>query len=149
MELCVQVFGKSHKDLNPEERKVYIRAVRAASYYRRHECSKRDQREAKQARKASVLKHLGKSSCERCGYSKSLFALDFHHNDPSQKLFTVFSRGTFQQMVDEAKKCVLLCANCHRELHAEDRIIHNTGRPPSTQDPRILRYIELSASKTR
>jgi predicted HNH restriction endonuclease len=120
-----------------------------ASYYQHHETRKHTQREAKKSRKASVLAHLGKSSCERCGYSKSLCALDFHHLDPAQKASLVTGRGTFLEMVEEAKKCIVICANCHREVHEEERIVHDTGRPPSTNDPRILRYIELSASKTR
>ena len=56
--------------------------------------------------------------CERCGYDTCIKALEFHHLDPSQKDFTI-SNDHFRLIdaVNESKKCVLLCANCHRELH--------------------------------
>lgn len=56
--------------------------------------------------------------CERCGYSACIKALEFHHLDPSKKDFTI-SNGNFKlkEAIEESKKCVLICANCHRELH--------------------------------
>lgn len=59
--------------------------------------------------------------CSSCGYSKCLAALDFHHLDPRQKDFTISSVKNTQLTEDiykELDKCVLLCANCHREVHA-------------------------------
>lgn len=56
--------------------------------------------------------------CSRCGYDKSAAALDLHHRDGGKSdRFTVKTFGT-KWFYDEAKKCVVLCANCHRELHA-------------------------------
>lgn len=60
--------------------------------------------------------------CEICGYNKNLAALQFHHLDPSQKDFNIatnlmlkdFSMNNYYQEVD---KCILLCANCHMEIH--------------------------------
>lgn len=75
--------------------------------------------------------------CEICGYSKCRSALNWHHVNPDSK--TKFYRGVKQQPVslftylarstafneknklrylDETKKCVRLCANCHAEVHA-------------------------------
>ncbi|MNT97520.1 hypothetical protein D3C72_2398630 [compost metagenome] len=48
-------------------------------------------------------------------------ALEFHHRDPAQKDFT-FSQvklKNFKHVKDELDKCDLLCANCHREAHAD------------------------------
>lgn len=57
--------------------------------------------------------------CERCGYSTYLGALDFHHLDSTEKEFTVGDRDfKLEQCVEEIKKCVMICSNCHRELHA-------------------------------
>lgn len=62
------------------------------------------------------------SKCNRCGYSKCLDALDFHHVDSSTKSFGLGgARGSIRgwaYLVEEVEKCVLLCSNCHRELHA-------------------------------
>ena len=57
--------------------------------------------------------------CALCGYSKCRAALEFHHVDPTEKEFTP-SRGyknTWVKLKLELDKCILVCANCHREIH--------------------------------
>lgn len=57
--------------------------------------------------------------CERCGYDNYLGALEFHHIDPSKKDFTIGdSNFRLKDAVEEVKKCVMICSNCHKELHA-------------------------------
>lgn len=70
------------------------------------------------------MDHLG-GKCARCGYDKCLAALDFHHHDPSAKEFGISHRGVtyaIERLKKEAEKCILLCANCHREVHEEVRL---------------------------
>lgn len=56
--------------------------------------------------------------CAICGYNRCLLALEFHHLDPLEKDFSISSRMTsWKAIVKELDKCVLLCANCHREVH--------------------------------
>lgn len=59
--------------------------------------------------------------CERCGYDKSSRALEFHHLNPSEKDFGISKVLTrsIQSLKEEADKCVLLCSNCHAEIHDE------------------------------
>ncbi|PIZ48257.1 hypothetical protein CO180_03375 [candidate division WWE3 bacterium CG_4_9_14_3_um_filter_41_6] len=60
-------------------------------------------------------------SCCICGYDKYIGALEFHHIDPNEKEFGLSSRGltrSWEKIVEELKKCVLVCSNCHREIHA-------------------------------
>ena len=67
--------------------------------------------------------------CQICGYDKCLDALQYHHNDPSQKEFDVSSaiwgksNATNQQIQDELKKCTLVCANCHFEIHSKNDLL--------------------------
>lgn len=66
------------------------------------------------------LVDISGGKCCICGYNKCLQALEFHHIDPSQKDFTI-SQNTnmgFEKAIQEIKKCILVCANCHREIHA-------------------------------
>lgn len=57
--------------------------------------------------------------CVRCGYDTCIQALDFHHTDPAQKDTIVSSDSiTLEKAIEESKKCILLCANCHKEFHA-------------------------------
>lgn len=64
------------------------------------------------------IKFYRGGKCERCGYNTCLKALEFHHLDPTKKDFTI-SNDKFKlaEAVEETKKCIILCANCHRELH--------------------------------
>jgi len=59
--------------------------------------------------------------CVLCGYNKCNSALEFHHIDPTRKVFTLSVKGStpnFALIAAEAEKCVLLCANCHREVES-------------------------------
>lgn len=67
-----------------------------------------------------ALEYKGNKCCV-CGYNKCVDALDFHHLDPSQKEFQLSDRNLsndWRLVRPELDKCVLLCSNCHRELHA-------------------------------
>lgn len=64
------------------------------------------------------------NKCELCGYHKCIDALDFHHLDPSQKDFSISDRDIkldWEKIKEELDKCILICANCHRELHAQEK----------------------------
>lgn len=59
--------------------------------------------------------------CVICGYSRDIKALDFHHINESNKEFGLSDRGmtrSWEKIKVEVDKCVLLCANCHREVHS-------------------------------
>jgi hypothetical protein len=59
--------------------------------------------------------------CEVCGYGKHPSALEFHHKDPSKKKFEIGDSSntiTTSSLKKELDKCAILCANCHREVHA-------------------------------
>ena len=60
--------------------------------------------------------------CERCGYDKCIDALEFHHLDATQKDFGISAKGytrAWSKVKEELDKCVMVCANCHREIHNE------------------------------
>ena len=66
-----------------------------------------------------ILARGGK--CEICGYNKNISALEFHHKNPEEKDFQIdarhFSNRSLETLQKELDKCILLCANCHREIH--------------------------------
>ncbi len=60
-------------------------------------------------------------SCQVCGYKRCIAALELHHLNPEEKDFS-FSKLrsnnlNWSKVVEELKKCILICANCHREVH--------------------------------
>jgi len=71
-------------------------------------------------RKMFLVKKLG-GCCSVCGYNKNLSALTFHHTEPEKKSFQLDMRSLSnrkQSRIDnEIKKCILVCHNCHSELH--------------------------------
>ena len=69
--------------------------------------------------KQQCLEYKG-NKCIHCGYDRCPAALDFHHVDPSKKSFNIsiaYIRA-WHHIQNELDKCILLCANCHRELEA-------------------------------
>ncbi|MDD5671747.1 MAG: hypothetical protein PHN49_08920 [Candidatus Omnitrophica bacterium] len=69
--------------------------------------------------------------CQNCGYNRCIEALEFHHANPALKDFSISSKGytrSWKRVRLELDKCVMLCANCHRELHAQLAALgRNTG----------------------
>ena len=73
-------------------------------------------------RKEFVDEHKLERGCCECGYKKCSRALDLHHRDPETKVMEIGRMITYhsslEKLVAELAKCDVLCANCHRELHA-------------------------------
>jgi len=74
----------------------------------------------KKVRQMAVEYKGGK--CEVCGYGRCIGALEFHHKDLSKKDFGISEKGytrSWKRVMEELDKCIMICANCHRELHAQ------------------------------
>lgn len=69
-------------------------------------------------KKNKLLASLKKDGCIRCGYNTCYQAIEFHHIDPNKKDSTISQLHKTEDIIKEAEKCILLCSNCHRELHA-------------------------------
>jgi hypothetical protein len=82
-----------------------------------------------------VSKRMDK--CSICGYSKCFAAIDFHHVTPQDKKYGIAGlliRKFTQGRAKELEKCVAVCANCHRELHASNQTSQQSRRRESTKD---------------
>ena len=69
----------------------------------------------RQRMKAMLVSENG-GKCSICGYNRYYGALGFHHRDSSKKEYSVSLTG-INKARKEAKKCILVCSNCHMELH--------------------------------
>ena len=69
-----------------------------------------------------IVEYAG-GQCQYCGYDKYIGNLLFHHLDPSNKKHEIgnLMKNTsgWKKILEEASKCVLVCANCHGEIHAD------------------------------
>jgi hypothetical protein len=70
-------------------------------------------------RKSNLMRVLGNKCC-LCGFDVIQDALEFHHIKPEEKEYGIAANGTCHDLekdLAEIKKCVLVCANCHRLIH--------------------------------
>lgn len=77
--------------------------------------------------KEQLVEYKG-GKCEMCGYNKCIAALEFHHKDHNQKDYGLSNKGflhNFEKAKKEVDKCILICSNCHREVHYEEGFLYN------------------------
>lgn len=69
--------------------------------------------------KLEAVEYKG-DSCISCNYNKYPGALEFHHLDPNKKDFSIgqMKCRSLNSIKEELDKCILLCSNCHKEIHA-------------------------------
>lgn len=70
--------------------------------------------------KTMAIEYKG-GKCQLCGYSKYQGALDLHHLNQKTKKFGIADKGytrSWNTVKEELDKCILVCANCHREVEA-------------------------------
>ena len=81
-------------------------------------CFKKETNKRTKDNKEKAVALLG-GCCSICGYNKSISALEFHHTDPSlkDKGFSNMTHWSFKRIEEELSTCILVCANCHREIH--------------------------------
>jgi len=67
--------------------------------------------------KLKLVEYKG-GKCQICDYNKSITALHFHHLDPNEKDFSISGKSlSFDKLKNEVDKCILVCSNCHSEIH--------------------------------
>jgi transposase-like protein len=93
-------------------------ALSGRGFYRCKRC--RSEAVARRRRKVkAILVSEAGGRCCICGYDRSMRALHFHHIDPSQKRHEINAKGValaLDTLRAEARKCILLCSNCHAEV---------------------------------
>lgn len=98
------------------------------TYKQRAKYLKEAVRKRRKELRIKAIEFLG-GRCSICGYSKCSNALEIHHKDPNLKEFGLSSRGltrSWEKIELELRKCTLLCANCHREIHSKINIVELT-----------------------
>ena len=101
--------------------------LRNNEYYHKHKDQWQKAQEKRISKRRAILDKEGLiTDCVICGFSKEKkAAIDFHHVDPLNKERDISNfRGiSSDEYIKEARKCVCLCANCHRLYHAGDEEI--------------------------
>lgn len=86
-----------------------------ASYLKKNAIKERKRRKTMQ----ELINELKINGCSICGYNKYHGSLDFHHVEKKYKKFTINqSQIILDSLTEEVAKCILLCKNCHYEIHS-------------------------------
>jgi len=98
---------------------------RKAHYLNNTEKSKEQDRERKNKTREWFYDIKSKLKCEVCSESRH-WVLDFHHRNPEEKensISFLMQANRKTKLLEEIKKCSVLCANCHRDLHYQDKTL--------------------------
>lgn len=114
IEPCCQVCGETNPD------NFYFRGSKR-NKLKCKKCHNKGQTERFRENKRKVVEYKG-GKCSMCGYNKCIASLDFHHIDPATKdsRWKVMKSWSFEKVKDELDKCILVCRNCHGEIHHKD-----------------------------
>ncbi len=97
----------------------------------------------RRAVKARIVEAMG-GKCVCCGYNKCMSSLAIHHLDPSIKEISfsgVRANGiSWDKIIQELRKCILVCNNCHGEIHAK---IIDVPKNAASFDESFSNYKEL------
>lgn len=145
--ICIKIF-KSKKKVNGKEYKTcrlcktekhhslfYGNINKSFAYCK--ECEVKRVKTTQKDFKQNCIDYKG-GKCSICGYDKCNAALDFHHLDPTKKDFAIARYSKYkscwinnqEEIKAELDKCILVCSNCHREIHHNI----NTGYQNRTDD---------------
>lgn len=125
-----------NKDLTGAKSKFCSSLCKAKYFYTDNPNTNGRQKEIAKERKLKLIEMSG-GCCEICGYKKNYSAMQYHHLDPSNKVFCLdarkLSNTNWNSIVMEWEKCQLLCANCHMEVHNPDKnMVLHAGLEPAT-----------------
>ena len=111
---------KSHN--KPKDTKKKSMFMGLNGVWKCKECRKDAVIDTRRRNKIRLVEYKG-GKCEICGYNKCIDALEFHHLNPEEKDFGLSCGDTrsLERLKVEADKCIMVCANCHREIHAKER----------------------------
>ena len=130
IELC-PVHGKTEFSIDSKGRK------------RCKKCNYESVSKKRKNYKKELVEYKG-GECEICGYNKCIEALDFHHKDPTQKDFNISKSKicNIETLKKEVDKCILVCANCHREIHYKIRLEKEKKKQEEKEKNKIKFYNE-------
>lgn len=117
----IEIYRICENKFNTENKtRVYCYKCNGDSTRRDNETRKYQKTVLRSSMKLQAIKMLG-GKCIKCGYDKYIDALEFHYENPKEKDFKLGSGNTtsWDEYKIETLKCILVCLNCHKEIHSE------------------------------
>ena len=111
---CMKIKSAEYRKQHPEKMREYSK-----KHWHKYREEKINGDRVRMNNRQLFLDSL-KTPCVKCG-EKRPWVIQFHHKDNSEKLFTIGEGAKYHKskndVIAEVKKCVCLCANCHKEFH--------------------------------
>jgi predicted nucleic acid-binding Zn ribbon protein len=118
-------FGKHNTSPLEKREQNCVQCGKELRGNQRKYCSKKcaiifSQKKRLQNNKQKAIDYMG-GKCQVCGYNRYNGALDFHHLDPTKKdkRISRYCYIGWDKLKEELDKCILVCSNCHREIHGK------------------------------
>ena len=110
---------------DPERRREYQQKYHKETWYPEHRQERIDRSRKKRLELVAWYREYKKTlHCEDCGQTHPA-VLEFHHLDPSKKSVNISrliaTSSSLRRLKEEMEKCVVLCANCHRIRHWNEK----------------------------
>lgn len=163
---CVNAYAQHRRDTEPERIKEISAKTREKNrekirernnrFYQEHKNDpehikrrkesyerNRTNKNERERRKRKEYNEKYKHPCEKCGEDR-LYLIQFHHINPSEKAFSIGANITNRsehEIVNEIKKCVCLCSNCHDEFH------YFYGSNPDNPEEALKKYLSKRKEK--
>lgn len=108
---------KQYRKSNLKKRAKYEKQY----YLKNQEKIKEYNKQRSQKKRDWIVDYKLSRGCSVCGYNKCASALEFHHNGDKEFNIGNHMKLSLENIKIEVKKCIIICANCHRELHEKKR----------------------------
>ena len=116
----IKQYTKQYRSTHKKEIKQYRNTHKKENkqYREKHKEERKEYNKKYRRYNKNLMHTLKVNGCAICGYDKCDGALDFHHVNPKDKKFLInYTALSKKDNTEELNKCILLCANCHREIH--------------------------------
>ena len=119
LDKCILVCSNCHRVIENNKISKFDNLSLSNKKLSRYEKKQVSDLKIRKSKKEKAILYLG-NKCQVCGYDKVPITLEFHHKDIYSKNFQISSSFTkpWEVIKKELDKCVLVCSNCHREIHA-------------------------------
>ena len=111
---CGSAYRAKYQKDHPEKMRE-----EAKKHWHKYRLEKLNRDRIRMSKRQEFLDTL-KTPCAKCGESR-VWVIQFHHVNPAEKVFGIGDGSNVHKskeaVIQEVKKCICLCSNCHKEFH--------------------------------